>query len=133
MKTIQKLLFIAVIIIASSCATTNKTTDNKVSEERMELDAYAMANIECEYKLAQMNKNINKEDKMALVKFNQIKDQITPFSNEIRARYTPTDQLNDFYILVNKLKPEFTVCKELKELEDSEAKKKEEENKEANK
>ncbi len=120
MKTIQNIIILSLVIIATSCATSKKADDNTISKERMELDAYAMANIECEYKIAQMQKDNNTDDKMQKVEFDNLNKQIGFFSKEIRKRYNSTNQLDDFYILVEKLKPELTTCKKLEELKNPE-------------
>lgn len=115
MKTALTIFIALTLVVLSSCKITKQSTDNSISKERMELDAYALALIDCEYKMAVMEKNNNPGNKQIANNLDQIKSLLAKYSRSIKEQYIPSNQVKDVYTLSNTLKNQLSTCKKLEE------------------
>jgi len=72
-----------------ACSSTNKTTsDRKVySDKRIEVDAYAKANLDCSYELARLEAVANPKDKQLDGKSYDLVLQQREFQKKIKIQY----------------------------------------------
>ncbi len=113
---------IAVIIVGfllSSCSVLNG--GKQVSEkERVEVDAYAKANIECEYKLANLQWNEDKTNKKLKLERQNIKEEAIAFRRLIHKKYGDVgDTRIEFNKLVKSSEKHLSVCVKYEELKKS--------------
>ncbi len=110
---------IAVIIVGfllSSCSVLNG--GKQVSEkERIEVDAYAKANIECEYKLANLQYQEDKTNKKLKLARQNIKEEALAFRRLIHKKYGDVgDTRIEFNKLVKSSEKYLSVCVKYEEL-----------------
>jgi|TARA_B100000315_G_C14233846_1_gene432248 hypothetical protein len=102
----------------------SKDSNTTVSKERMQMDAIALANIECAYKLSLLKLEDNRNDFNLQSQFNTVRQDITALSKIINKRYNQTkglrDELNN---MVKRFKEDLTTCQQLQEYENIRAEK----------
>ncbi len=118
----KKILAISAVMlgIAMSSCSTLKNNDDQAFKERMQLDAYAKANIECELSLTKLQLNQNPDDRKLKTKYRNLNSEVSSFRRKIFRRYTDEGNMRaEFTNLVTESAPKLTVCKKLEELKQS--------------
>lgn len=119
MKHINLLFAIFLSLNFTSFAITNNGGDDAV-KERMQVDAYAKANIECEYQLAQLEYRDSNGDKVLKVKLAELKTDVDNFRQLMFIRYSDEgDMRAKFTKLVDASTDKLTTCKKLDALQKS--------------
>lgn len=119
MKNLYLLIAVALTVSITSCATVKSGSNSTISKERMQMDAYAMANIECEYKLSHIKLEDDRNDFRLQSQFNTMKQDITALSKIINERYNESTGLRpEFNDLVKSSRVKLETCKQLQEYED---------------
>ncbi|MFK5856258.1 MAG: hypothetical protein QM503_09025 [Bacteroidota bacterium] len=115
MKNINLIIAVFLILNITSFAVASTGDD-----DRMQIDAYAKANIECEYKLAKLEYSMNSENSMVKAQLNELKADVTTFRQKMFKRYSDVDNLRSkFSKLVEASSDKLTTCKKLTALEQS--------------
>ncbi len=121
MKNLYIIISVVLCLSITSCSTMksgSKSSSTTVSKDRMQLDAIALANLECDYKLSLMKLDSNRNDFKLQSQFNDVKRDITALSKVINKRYNETKGLRDeLNTMVNRAKEDLTTCRQLQEYE----------------
>ncbi len=119
MKNLYLLIAVALTVSITSCATVKSGSNSTISKERMQMDAFAMANIECEYKLSHIRLEDDRNDFRLQSQFNTMKQDITALSKIINKRYNESSGLRpEFNDLVKSSRLKLETCRQLQEYED---------------
>ena len=119
MKNLSLLIVVVLTVSITSCSTVKSGSKSPISKERMQMDAYAMANIECEYKLSHIKLEDNRNDFSLQSQFNAMKQDITALSKIINERYSDSTGLrSEFNELVKSARVKLETCRQLQEYED---------------
>jgi len=117
MKKIQLIIVIALSLTVSSCAMF-KNGNNDAEKQRMQVDAYAKADIDCEYRFAKIKYAEDRNNKKLKVQIDQLKEKSTAFNMHIYKRYGDVGELrNQFNNLYKTSKTDLTSCKKIVEYE----------------
>jgi len=89
MKYFLKILFLFTLVLGQACSSSNKTASGKkvYSDEQIETDAYAKANLDCTYRLAQLDAIAHPKDKQLDGKAYKLVMQKRDFEKMIKSRY----------------------------------------------
>ena len=127
MKNIYLIIVVALGLNITSCSTLKHSDEAAHAKQRMQVDAYAMANIECEYKLTHLKLEDSINDRKLRLQFDQLKTDITSFSWIINTRYRSSNDISfKFNKMVKSAAVELTTCRQLKAFEESRAEEKDE-------
>ncbi len=119
MKNIQLLILIVIGLSFASCGVL-KNGNKVTSEERIQVDAYAKAYIECEYKFVRLQYKENPNDRLLKESAIQLKDNVIAFRQEIFRKYGDVGNSRiKFNELVEASTKDITMCKQLEELKQS--------------
>ncbi len=133
MKKVSLIIVIALSTGISSCSIFKNNSD-AAFQQRMQVDAYAKANVECEYKLAKIDYSDNKDDRKLKIIARNLNTEVMAFRKEMFSRYNDVNKLQtQFNKLVNTSASNLTTCKKLKEREHNIANEKAKAEKAANK
>ena len=125
MKNIYLIIVLALGLNITSCSSLKHGDEAAQAKQRMQVDAYAMANIKCENNLTKLKLEDNKDDRKLRSQFDQLQTDITLFSWIINTRYRSSNDLSfEFNKLVKSAAKELTTCRQLKALEESREEKK---------
>jgi phage tail tape-measure protein len=125
MKNLYLLIAVALTLSITSCSTVKPGSNSTISKERMQMDAYAMANIECDYNLLNYSLEEDRNNFSLQSEFKALKQDYAEFLNVINERYNKSTGLRpEFNDLVKSSKKKLQACKKLQEFEDIKAKKK---------
>lgn len=123
MKNLYLIISVILAISITSCSilkseSKKNSSSPTISKEQMLMDAYALANIECEYKLSQLKLVDNRNDFKLRSEFNTTKEDITTLSKLVFKRYTKVNGLrSEFDDMVISVKMDLTTCRQLQEYE----------------
>jgi len=118
MKNIQITIVLVLTLSFSSFAMLTKSNDSE--KEQMRVDAYAKANIECEYSLAKLEYNQDETNKRLKGRVSELKGEVTIFRQKMFNRYNDIGNLNvEFTKLVKSSSSSLTTCKKLEALKQS--------------
>ena len=120
-----KLLSLLVLFFAFSCSSSKKTTTKKkvYSDEQIEVDAYAKANLDCTYELARLEAIANPKDKNLDGKSYEILLQKRDFDQKIKYKYLKDSVYKHKYQNnYKKARKFFKTCKQLEAIENAEKK-----------
>lgn len=124
----NKLYIIIVSLVALSIASCTTMKNNSkghskssgISEERMQMDAYAMANVNCEYQLLKLKIKEDNNNRKLFSELDQLKKDMSAYSVTINTRYKNSRSISDkFSALMESSALELTTCKQFKVLKDS--------------
>ena len=119
MKNIYLIIVVVFSLSIVSCSTLKHGDEAAQAKQRMQVDAYAMANIECEYKLTQLQLEDNKDDRKLRSQFDQLQTDITLFTWVINSRYRTSNDLSyEFNKMVKSAGTELTTCRQVKAIEE---------------
>jgi len=129
----MKNVYIIITLVLTLGINTNNvlaqgSDDNKthtISKEQMQIDAFAMANIECDYKLKLQQFAEDKNNHKLQTEFNTVKENMAKFTRLINTRYRKSqDTSKDFDKMVKSARSELTICSDLAAYEEEKALKK---------
>ncbi|MBC8319858.1 MAG: hypothetical protein H8E34_03960 [Bacteroidetes bacterium] len=128
MKTIYTIILFTIIASLTSYSAFAQGSKGHgktpaVSKQRMKMDAYALANIKCEYKLNHMNFTANGNDPMLIAKVEKLRTDEATFLQYAINRYNGSEALlRKFNKKVESAAAKLSTCKQLKALEEKIAK-----------
>jgi citrate synthase len=126
MKNTYQLIILAIAIFVTSCGSLNKGHGKK---EQMKVDAYAMANSECEYELAKflfLNSSPKTQAKLKGER-NEKKVEQTILQQKFFKKYRePQEDHEEFRKMLLSVSSELTTCKKLETIKEEEEEKKKE-------
>ncbi len=110
-----------VLILSLSFSSFAMLTKNSASEKKqMQVDAYAKANVECEYSLAKLQYSQDSDNKVLKLKVNELNKNVTAFRQKMFNRYSDIGNLRvEFTKMVEASASSLTSCKKLEALEQS--------------
>jgi len=117
----KKLHIIIVLVLSFSFSSFAMLTKNSASEKKqMQVDAYAKANVECEYSLAKLQYSQDSDNKVLKLKVNELNKNVTAFRQKMFNRYSDIGNLKvEFTKMVEASTSNLTTCKKLETLEQS--------------
>ncbi len=122
MKNIYLIIVIALGLNFTACSTLKHGDEAAQAKQRMQVDAYAMANIECENNLTKLKLEDNKDDHKLRSQYDQLQTEITLFSWIINTRYRSSNELSfEFNKMIKSAATELTTCRQLEKLIESKA------------
>jgi len=137
MKKIFYLLAIAGIIHLVSCSTTGKTTNDEntsgmkqknFSNEQIQADALATANINCQWEVAKYNASLQENNRKLNEKEKSLYKLKFAFDQKMKIRYLQIEDLTKKYNkALEKAKKQLSACvklKEIRKMEEEQAKEK---------
>lgn len=129
----MKNLYLVITLVLTLGINTNNVlaqggADNKthtISKEQKQVDAYAMANIECDYKLKLQQFSEDKKDHKLQSEFNTVKKNMATFTRLINNRYRKSPETSkQFDKMVESARSKLTICVDLVAYEEEKALKK---------
>lgn len=89
MNRIVKIVLLVVLMVGFACSSSKKTASNKkiYTDEQIETDAFAKANLDCSYKLAQLDAIAHPKDKQLDGKAYKLVVQQREFEQKVKSRY----------------------------------------------
>ncbi len=117
-----KILLVLTLMFGVACTSTKKSSSNKkvFSDEQIEVDAYAKANLDCTYELARIEAVANPEDKRLDGKSYNILLQQRDFEKKIKYRYLKDSVYKHKYQnYYKKARKFFKTCKQLDAIENT--------------
>ena len=116
----------------SSCAGLKKS-DSHSKENIMKVDAYAKAQVECEYELVKLKSLDNPTDVELKNEFTKLTEDVTILRQTFFKRYQdPEEDYVQFQKLVKKATPVLSVCRKVTEYKEAKEKQEKEEAKKDN-
>ena len=118
MKNIQITIILVLSFSISSFAMLSKSGGSE--KEQMQVDAYAKANVECEYSLAKLQFSQDGDNKVLKLKVSELNKDVIAFRQKMFNRYSDMGNLKvEFTKMVESSASSLTSCKKLEALEQS--------------